>query len=715
MSVAAVLTPNKSAPAPLPQLRPELRLLEGAPTLSGEPTWLVHDPLLNRFIQIDRASYETLRLWRDCADVDDLMQRIAAAGRVAIAPDSIRQFIDFLHHNQLTVEAPKGGWRYFAHVDAMGRHGVVTWLIHNYLFLRLPLWRPQGFLERTLPIARALQSRTSLVVLTVLGLIGLYLVARQWDDYAATFQYVFTWEGAALMALGLAFVKSAHELGHAYTAVRFGCRVHTMGLAFIVMAPLLYTDVTDSWRLTDRRQRLLIDSAGILIELGIAAVALFLWPFMPDGPLRSLAFVFSAVSVASSLAINLNPFMRFDGYYLLSELVGVENLQPRAFAIGRWKLREWLFGLGAPPPERMPRRLTSFLVVYAWAIWIYRLFVFTGIALVVYHYFFKALGIILFAVEIIFFVARPIWNELRMWFKLRRDIAKAPRTPFVAAALALLLLAAIVPWSSRVEIPAIVESAAVERVFPLRAARIATVHVTHGDRVAAGQPLVTLVSPDIDQDLALARTRLTLAELQHARRVADRVDMDDSVVLESTIQALKTKIAGLETEQQELVLRAPIDGQVVELDPLLAEGRWIGVKELVAVIAGGGRLVARGYVEEPDLWRVAAGSKGRFIPDQPQRRALPVEIEKIAAASAAEIEIADLASQNSGRIAVTPDHRRRLVPNAAQYMVHMVVTDTAARSELITRGVVVAQGARESLASRLYRQTMKVLVREAGA
>ena len=700
---------------PLPELRPELRLLDGAATLAGEPTWLIHDPLSNRFIQIDRAGYETLACWRTCRTGDELLARVNATGRVALDAEAVRRFIAFLHQSQLTAAPPSNGWRHFARLEARSRHSPLAWLVHNYLFFRLPLLRPQAFLERTLPLARALQSRTSAVIVTVLGLVGLYLVARQWDAYVGTFQYVFTWEGAALMALGLGFVKSAHELGHAYTAVGYGCRVHSMGIAFIVMAPLLYTDVTDSWRLTDRRQRLAIDSAGIVTELGIAAVALVLWPFMPEGPARSLAFVFSAVSVVSSLAINLNPFMRFDGYYLLSEMVGIENLQARAFAVGRWKLREWLFGLGAPCPEDLPPRMLLFLVVYAWAIWIYRLFVFVGIALVVYHYFFKALGIILFAIEIIFFVARPIWNELRMWYELRNDIRKAPRTPLVVGAAAALLAAAIVPWSARIEIPAVVETADAQRVFATRPARVVAVHIRQGQSVTTGTPLVTLASPDIEQELALSRTRLRLAELQHARRGADAADLQESALLESSIASLTTKIAGLVTERDELVVRAPIDGHVIELDPLLHAGRWINPKQPVAVVADTRHAVVRGYVEEADLHRLTPGAAGRFVPDGAQRHVLPVTIAQIARAGASEIEIPDLASNNAGRIAVTADSRHRLVPTAAQYMVRMPVDAGQPVPELVLRGVVAADGARESFAVRLYRQAMKVLVREAGA
>jgi len=104
------------------------------------------------------------------------------------------------------------------------------------------------------------------------------------------------------------------------------------------MFPVLYTDTTDAWRLTDKRKRLLIDSGGIIVELTIAAIAIFLWSFLPDGPARSAAFFAATTSWVLSLMVNLNPCMRFDGYYLLGDLFGIQNMQARGFELGRWKM-----------------------------------------------------------------------------------------------------------------------------------------------------------------------------------------------------------------------------------------------------------------------------------------------------------------------------------------------------------------------------------------
>ena len=138
--------------------------------------------------------------------------------------------------------------------------------------------------------------------------------------------------------------------------------------------------------------------------------------FLPDGPLRTGVFVLATTSLIMGLLLNLNPFMRFDGYHILSDAVGVPNLQTRAMAVGRWLLREILFGVGAPCPEPGPRSAVLAFAFYAWAIWIYRLVLFLGIALLVYHFAFKALGIVLFLIEIVWFILCPSSRNGRRWW-----------------------------------------------------------------------------------------------------------------------------------------------------------------------------------------------------------------------------------------------------------------------------------------------------------
>ena len=235
------------------------------------------------------------------------------------------------------------------------------------LFFKIPLFKPDEWLGRTLKKVIFLGSKNFRKTVYILGALGLIFVIQQFEVFVKTFMYFFSFKGLLLYFLTLVFVKCLHELGHSYVAKYYGCRVSAIGIAFLVFFPFLYTDTTDAWRLRNHKERLLINFAGILTELHLALVATFVWGILPEGGLKSVAFFIATTSWISSLLINVSPFMRFDGYYVFSDWLKAENLQPRSFALAKWKMREILFGFNHPAPEEInpSRRLTCLLRVGA--------------------------------------------------------------------------------------------------------------------------------------------------------------------------------------------------------------------------------------------------------------------------------------------------------------------------------------------------------------
>ena len=440
----------------VPTLRQDLRLHPGTED-SVEANWLIYDPLAHRYHEIDERTYRILQHWRGNMELEALAAHVTGQLADQVSVDDLYQLMTMLDQAGLFCE-PLAGWRSVYRKQQDMRRGPIAWLLHNYLFIRVPLLKPDAFLQTTLPLARLLASRPMLIVIAALGLVGLFMASRQFDTFSHTFLFFFSLEGAEGYAAALFFVKIFHELGHAYMAKHFGCRVPTMGVAFLVLAPVLYTDVTDAWRLRSRRQRMLVSSAGMMVETAIAAIATFLWAFLPDGTVRSACFFIATTSWVLSLAINLSPLMRFDGYYLLSDYWRIPNLQPRAFAIFRWSIREILFNLRAPCPEEWPLRQRVTVVFYALAVCIYRLGLFIGIALVVYHMTqVKLLGVLLFAVEILWFVAMPFASEIKLWWGLRSKIRERRRYQFSSLVAGLAILSFMVPRPQSVEITAVIE------------------------------------------------------------------------------------------------------------------------------------------------------------------------------------------------------------------------------------------------------------------
>ncbi|QYJ21935.1 HlyD family efflux transporter periplasmic adaptor subunit [Achromobacter sp. ES-001] len=699
----------------LPPLRQDLRLIrDQGGTRAGEwgGNWRIHDPAAHRFFAVDQDTVGMLAQWHQ-GTVGALRSAVARSTGRAPEDHKILGLIEFLQRHELVAPAAGETYARVRQQRSAQKRSLATRMLHSYLFFKVPLARPDAFLRRTLPLVTPFFSRTFWILALLLGVSGLYLVSRQWEAFLHTFPDMISATGLIAFGLSLAFVKTLHELGHGYTAVRLGSRVTTMGVAFVVMTPILYTDTTDAWRLP-RRQRVLIDGAGMAVELLVAVFATLAWVFVPDGPWRNVAFALATTGWVLSLAVNLNPLMRFDGYYLFSDLIGIPGLQDRSFAMARWWMRERLFGYGDEQPEPTYGHTRLLLIGFAYATWIYRFFLFLGIALLVYHYFFKILGIFLFAVEISWFILLPIWREMKVWVKRRHEVG---RQAFITLGVLVLLVAVLlVPLPYTVRIPAVLTATEQAPAFAPRPARLEAVRVRQGETVRAGQILMALSASEIEQQLVATRERERLLNERLDRRSADRKDLSETLTLAREVQLERDRATGLERERSRLAVRAPIDGVVVELALELSPGRWVDEKTRLAIIAAPGSLEARGYVNADDLRRIREGDSGEFVDEQRLMPARAVQIARVGAAANDTLENWILTSAHGGDVAAR-QFEGRLRAEQAVFEVAANVTDASRDDRPLTelRGEMQIKGEPISLASRVVRRVVSVLLREAGA
>ena len=177
----------------------------------------------------------------------------------------------------------------------------------------------------------------------------------------------------------LAVMKILHELGHAVSCRHYGGRCHELGLMLLVFTPCLYCDVSDAWMLRDRWRRIAIGAAGMAVELVLAAVATFLWWWSEPGWLNSVCLDVMFIGSVSTLLLNGNPLLRYDGYYILADLLETPNLQQQAGGVVRRWVARWLLGIETPPDRLLPERGHWLLALYAVASTAYRLAVVVAI------------------------------------------------------------------------------------------------------------------------------------------------------------------------------------------------------------------------------------------------------------------------------------------------------------------------------------------------
>ena len=585
--MAAAQETSEQNETPLPSLREDLEVLKGWVQHSGAPSWVLFDPLRNSYFRIGHEAFQLLSLWAS-STVEGLQNTARVQLQREVDAEEIGDVAKFLLANQLSSDTPEDGYRHFIGLEKSRKKGMFSRVLHNYLFFRIPLFRPDRFLQHAWPVVSPLYTRWAAIIFAVMGVLALYFISRQWDAFKGQFIAFLSLEGLIYYGVSLIFVKMVHELSHAFMAVRYGLKVPVIGVAFLVLMPVLYTDTSNAWRLPSRRQRLMIDGAGIMAELVMAVLASLLWVFLPDGPIRAVAFSVATVGWLLSLAVNLNPFMRFDGYYLLSDFLGFENMQSRGFALARWRMRKHLFGVDGGKPERLSPGFEQVVILHAWGTWVYRFFLFLGIAFLVYTFFIKALALFLFVVEIAWFIFLPIIREIKVWWSMREQIIKMRRSWITFGLSVGLIVIAFMPLSSRVEIPALLHSQTEIAIYPPVSGKLITLNTKVGAVVREGDVLMAVESLALEKDMALTQSRILLLKQRLARGNADASDGALRRVLQSELSTEQDTLLGYEKRRNEMTIRAPFSGDVVDFNPAITRGRIVARNEVLFRIRGPG-------------------------------------------------------------------------------------------------------------------------------
>jgi putative peptide zinc metalloprotease protein len=701
-------------PLVLPPVREDLRLFPGPPARDGSPTWRVLDPVRNSFFEIGWLEFELLARWKDHKDAASLAAQVAAETPISPSIEEVREMIGFLTSNQLLAARSKEARDALARRIKDSKQAWYTELFHHYLFFRLPLFHPDAFLARTVGLVDVFFTRGfALLVLVLLG-IDLYLISREWYSVTDAFSRIFTPAAFLYYAIAVTFSKVVHELAHAYAARRYGVRVPTIGLAFLVMWPYLYTDTGETWKLGDRRKQLVIACAGMGAELVIAVFSTLLWALSPEGGAKNVFFVLASTTWVMTLVINLSPFMRFDGYFVLSDLLDFPNLHERGTAAGKWWMRKTFFGLEEATPEpQLTSGQRAGLIAFAYITWVYRLVIFLGIAVLVYHFFFKLLGIVMFVLELFWFVFRPIVKEAGYLWRARKSL-RLPWRPAVAALAVAGALVWVIPVSHEVTAPAILRAQYEHAVYAPFPARIAEVRVAELQQVAAGAPLLRLEASELGVREKKADIAITSARAELAR-------MPANVSLQENFQVLQRRLGQAVAEKQAVTeefnrqqLRSAQDGVIRDVAPDLVAGRWVNTQQLLMRVVSQAEPVIEAYVTEQQVAAIAPGQTVRFFPRRADRPVLQGEVLAVDRAPQKELQRPLLASIHGGDVLVKQGPRGALIAQDTVYRVMIKPLGGVQRADAVLAGRVRIETSFRFLAENFVYRIISLFIRESG-
>lgn len=705
-----------AGPLRLPAIREDLRLMPGPRHRDGSPSWRILDPLRNQFFEIGWLEFELLARWSAAGDADALVEAVAQETALEPEIDEVKELISFLELNQLLAPDSK------EHRQALRKRMRATikpWyetLLHHYLSFRVPLVRPDAFLQRTLPWVEIFFSRGFAMTVFVVLLIDLFLLTREWHVFRESFVHFFSLTGAFYYALAATFAKVIHELGHAYAAKRHGVRVPAMGVSFLVMWPYLYTDTAETWKLADRHKQLQIAAAGMLAELVLAVFATLLWSVSPEGGFKSILFILATTTWVMTLAINASPFMRFDGYFVLSDALDMPNLHERGTACAKWWLRTTFFRLNEPMPEpTMSRRNRRLLTAFALFTWIYRFVVFFGIALLVFHIVLKLLGIFLMLVEVIWFMIRPIAAEVRYLWRNRARVRLAWR-PSAALLAVLLVLVWVMPISSQVTAPAVIRAENEQAVYPPFSSQIVRMSVRPGQKVTVGDELAVLEVPELETRWRQAEVAIDSVRAELQRAPASTRALEQQAVLQERLAQALAEQQAVRDDAQRLVLRATYSGVVQDLAPDIVEGRWVNSRQLLMRVVSNSAQVIEMYVRENQVGAIEAGQNVKFFPTLPGIPVIRGTVVAVDKTPSRQINRPLLASNYGGGLAAVRDPREGLVAYDSTFrvLIRPLTQEGGAQADLVVRGTARIETDLRFIAENFLSRLISIVIRESG-
>lgn len=531
----------------------------------------------------------------------------------------------------------------------------IKWLSHlaNPLALRMPLFNPDRILGRLFLVMQPMLGWTGLLVWAVICLWLVIMVGVHWDELShGIVDRVLSSQNLALMAISYPFLKVVHELGHGLLVKKWGGNVRVFGIMFLVLMPVPYVDASSANLFRFAHQRIAVAAGGVMAELLVASFAMWLWLLAEPGLLHAWAYVTMLLVLVSSLMFNLNPLMRFDAYYALTDLLGMPNLAQSANGYVGYLFKRHVLGFNGVRNPVSTRGEARWLLGYALAAFAYRVFLtWVLVLLLVGKYF--VFGLMLSVWLIAAMWGLPLWRSLRSLWQLPEMERERGRIFLYGAGLAVVsyLLLFVVPFPNWMMTEGIVWMPENARIVSGSDGFVEEVRVHSGEGVHAGEVILQLANPELRARKAILKAELAKARLERDRHLLrDRIEYDKA---NKRMLRIQRELKDVQRRIDTLTLRSPVSGQVFfGLPESDLPGRYLAKGAVAGYVVGDkAHPVIRAVVMHDRISDVkkAIGARGRRFGDM---RARDVRILRVMPGATRELPSPALALDGGGTIPV---------------------------------------------------------------
>lgn len=684
------------------RLRPDLEVTRHL--FRGEPQYVLSDPITFQNHRVSPQDYEILVRLDPGRTLGELFDELVRLGKLSIEDaEAYYAFVFSLHRLgflSLPVSDESGLYRRYAARRAAGQR---RWPL-KLVALRVPLVNPDRSLARTLPRVAWLFSRTFFALWLALVAGAGWIAWERMDELTAPLASALAPANLPWIWVLLVVLKAWHELGHAYACKHFGGRVPEIGAYFILLTPCAYVDASAAWTFPRFWQRQVVNLAGMYFESIAAALAVFVWALTDPGLVHSLAYQTIFLASVVTIAFNLNPLMKFDGYYVLSDLLQIPNLASRASA---WWAALGKRALGLPSPMREPAVLQVTFALYGFGAALFQLALAITLGALIASQLF-IVGMAAGAAYLVYSLGGFAWRTARYLVLSPETRPVRGRAIGAAAVIGLGIPAALatLPWRQSLNVAAVVRAADSLVVHAASAGTIVGVHAQPGERIDGGTLLVSLSDEQADDVCATAAVRVELAEIRRFALLADSPAQaaEEAARLAAAQDALREALE----DRAALRVASPREGRVLSVVGPRDMGRWLPEGAELARIGGEGWEVT--FVLTEADFRAAnpsAGAAIEFRAADNAGRTLRGTVTRIRPAGSRSIREPALTIPGGGEIAVDA-----LTAEAAAHFFEVTasldVSETARLRDGLTGRVRLA-AASESLGMAAYRRVLRFL------
>jgi putative peptide zinc metalloprotease protein len=599
-------------PAPIPEkdgpctgtLRKDIIISSaGTPDDKGNSYWIFFDPVADKYYKLSGREYRIISYIDKNYTYQNFIKKINKLN-ISITETEIKQIITFLENKNLLNPVYTNTEKRLSEVKEQLKKAKSAMILSSYAFIRIPLCNPDSFLSRTSGIVAAVFNKWMMLFLFIISLSGYISFITNWSLFSTAVKDSLNIEGIAKYSIAIIFLKIIHESAHAYTAKIEGARVRRLGLNFIYFLPRVYTDLTDAWRLKDNFKRAKIDAAGIISELLIGGFAALVWLNTGPGMFKNTAYYVFSVSIINTVLVNGNPFIKYDGYFILTDILNIDNLQKKASSALTDISRMYLFGIDAKPEYSYQGFKKYFLFSYSILSFFYKFLLYFGIIMTVYLKFTKALGIVMVCLQIYSMIIKPVKKEIQTVISMKERIKKKNLYTTLSGTIIIILIIFIpLPWTISLPFEVKVEQEKV--IYAPYDGFIDRFNVKNYSKINANDTIMVLTNPFLGFELAERLNEYTIIkkELDQISHDAKLIEIRNQKQVQ--VRDVSDDIKEHLRKEKLLTLKAPFQGTfIIFNDKEYRPEKWVAKGEKIGGVFNLSEKLVFAYADERDVEKI---------------------------------------------------------------------------------------------------------------